>query len=75
MFFLLTRYSFAASGSMDGANGIQKSRLLIMSLISRITWVLVGSARIERFPRAHARPPISKGRAVFHGKDGTALLG
>src|SRR5712692_1151222 len=50
----LTTYWAARSSSTDGANGIQKSRDLIASLIIRTAAALDGDARIERFPRALA---------------------
>ncbi len=50
----LTRYSSARSRRTVGANGIQKSRFLIIRLMSGTTRWSVGLARMERLPSARA---------------------
>src|SRR6266513_2451072 len=49
-----TTESEARSASIEVAKGIQKSRDLIASLMTRTELVSFGFARIERFPRARA---------------------
>ncbi len=53
----LMKISSASSASMEGANGIQKSRFLIMSLMVRTTSVRAGLPKIERLPKRARRIP------------------